>query len=77
MAKHFNHGLENPLFDTRIVERNVRLGIVDEKQYEEHLKNLADDENNAEYIEIVDETTADADADAEENADTPERLTFT
>lgn len=74
-TKHFSYGLENPLFDTRIVERNVRLGVIDEKQYEDHLKKLADDENNAEYVEIVDETTADVDA--EEDASNPERLTFT
>lgn len=77
MAKHFTYGLTAPVFDTRIVERNMRLGLVDRKEYDAHMKTLADDENNAEYIEIADETTADVDADAEENGDGPEHLTFT
>ena len=39
--------IANPLFDRRVVERNIRNGIVDRKEYERWLKSLDDDGSNA------------------------------
>jgi len=77
MAKKTEGGLTLPQYDTRILELNLRKGLIDLKEYEAYLKKLSDDENNAEYIEIVDETTADTDAGSEGGPDNPEQLTFT
>ncbi len=77
MAKKTEVGLALPQYDTRILEQNLRKGLIDLKEYEAYLKKLSDDENNAEYIEIVDETTADTDAGSEEEPKNPEQLTFT
>ena len=43
------------LFDHRIVEKNIRKGLITRKQYEDHLKSLSDVENNAEYVSLEDE----------------------
>lgn len=77
MAKKMEKGLNLPTYDTRLLEKNLRDGLIDRKEYDAHLKKLADDESNAEYIEIVDETTADTDAENESGKNSPERLTFT
>lgn len=47
------------LFDVRLIQRNMRSGSMQKKDLEAHLKSLPDDENNAEYIEIAEETTLD------------------
>ena len=43
------------LFDHRIVEKNIRKGLITRKQYEDHLKSLSDAEGNAEYVSLEDE----------------------
>lgn len=43
------------LFDHRIVEKNIRKGLITRKQYEDHLKSLSDAESNAEYVSLEDE----------------------
>lgn len=35
------------LFDQRVVERNIRAGLITRKDYEKYLKSLDDDEDNA------------------------------
>lgn len=76
MSKEMDRGLKVPVYDIRLVRRSIEKGLIDGKEYESHLKKLADDEQNAEYIEIVDETTAD---DKEDAGDRPDfdQLTFT
>jgi hypothetical protein len=39
--------IANPLFDRRVIERNLRTGAVDRKEYERWLKALDDDSDNA------------------------------
>ena len=34
------------LFDTRTVERNIKRGVITRKDYEKHLKSLADASDN-------------------------------
>jgi len=76
-AKKQERGLTLPEYDTRLTEQALRRGLLDRKEYEAHLKKLPDDEANAEYIEIVDETTADADTENSGDRDAQESLTFT
>jgi hypothetical protein len=38
------------VFDKRIVERNIKKGLITRKQYEERLAALPDVEGNAEYV---------------------------
>jgi hypothetical protein len=76
-AKRQEKGLKLPTYDTRLTEQALRRGLIDRKEYESHLKKLPDDEANAEYIEIVDETTADAESENGIDKNSPERLTFT
>ncbi len=40
------------LFDQRIVEKNIRKGLVTRKQYDAYLKGLADAGDNAEYVNL-------------------------
>lgn len=42
-------------FDLRLVEREIREGKVDPKDYEAYLKKLPDDGQNAEYVEVFEE----------------------
>jgi hypothetical protein len=42
---------ENRVLDKRVVHRYVRKGIVDEKEYEKHLKNLPDLADQAAPVE--------------------------
>lgn len=37
----------NPLYDRRVIDRNIRTGSVDRKEYERWLKGLDDDAKNA------------------------------
>ena len=39
-------------FDTRLIERTIREGNMDQKLYDQFLKALPDSETEAEYIEI-------------------------
>jgi hypothetical protein len=43
--------LENKLVDQRVVRRNVRKGLVDEKDYERYLKSLPDVADQAVPVE--------------------------
>ncbi len=76
-AKKQEQGLSLPLFDKRLTKQALRRGLLDQKEYEAHLKKLPDDDPKAEYIEIVDETTADVDSENGADRDTEENLTFT
>ncbi len=42
---------ENKLLDKRVVHRYVRKGVVDEKDYDKHLKNLPDRADQAAPVE--------------------------
>lgn len=77
MSKKSEFGLKLPTFDKRLIEHSVRKGLIDRREYEAYLKKLDDDEPNAEYVEIVDETTADTNTDSEKTGVLPEHLTFT
>lgn len=74
MTKKIEKALNLPEYDIRLVEKNMRAGLMDRKDYESHLKGLPDDEANAELIEIADETTEDQNGSDEKS--NPERLTF-
>ena len=50
------------LFDHRIVEKNIRKGLITRKQYEDHLKSLSDAEGNAEYVSLEDEVEDEGEA---------------
>ena len=41
------------LFDTRTVERNIKRGVITRKDYEKHLKSLADASDNVVPAEPV------------------------
>jgi hypothetical protein len=65
--------VKNPrLFDRRVVERNIKKGLITRKDYEKHLKSLGDvagniasaDERTEEPIEALDD-------DDEPEAETP------
>jgi hypothetical protein len=51
MAKEFNE--KN--FDTRVVERNIKKGVVSQKDYDVLLKQLPDEKDNFDLIPIEDE----------------------
>ena len=58
-------------FDVRLVEHLKRVGKLDPKEFEAHLKHLPDDEERGEYIAVFEEPTA---TDAASDTET---LTFT
>jgi hypothetical protein len=76
-AKKYVKGLSLPAFDKRLTKQALRRGLLDRKEYEAHIKKLPDDEAKGEYVEIVDETTADQDSENSAERDPQERLTFT
>ncbi len=43
--------LDESLFDSRIVERNIRKGLITREDYEKYLDSLDDSKENAEPIE--------------------------
>ncbi|MEI6079701.1 MAG: hypothetical protein WCQ53_03575 [bacterium] len=43
------------LYDTRIIERNIKKGLVSKKDYEKHLASVKDSSPELEIIEISDE----------------------
>lgn len=55
MAKEFNERD----FDTRIIGRNINKGVISQKDYDAHLKQLPDDKNNFDLIPIEDENAQD------------------
>ena len=38
---------DDRLFDLRVVEKNIRAGVITRKDYEKYLKSLEDEEDNA------------------------------
>ncbi|MFH1831036.1 MAG: hypothetical protein ABH871_09750 [Pseudomonadota bacterium] len=73
MTKKEQTGLDVHAYDTRLLERNLRDGKITKKEYDAYLKKLTDTAANAEYIEVEDESTIEADA---TNASSDD-LTFT
>ena len=43
--------MSEKLFDVRILERNLQKGLITKKEYEKHIADLADAEENATAIE--------------------------
>lgn len=54
------------LFDTRIVERNLKKGLVPQKEYETYLKKLPDEKDNFDLVPIEDENAQDSNLSEEE-----------
>ncbi|EKD41958.1 MAG: hypothetical protein ACD_73C00422G0002 [uncultured bacterium] len=48
-----NNELKN--FDLRTVQRNIKLGFINESDYQQHVKSLADETNNFDEIPLEDE----------------------
>lgn len=44
--------MKNYRFDKRLVKRNLKKGIITQKDYDEHLKKLPDNNNNKATIDI-------------------------
>lgn len=65
MAKEF----DERLYDRRVVQKNIKAGIISAKDYERYLKSLEDDEDNADVIGVAlgssGQTPRDAEADEE------------
>lgn len=40
------------VLDKRVIERNIEKGLIDRKQYEQHLGKLHDAADNAEAVEL-------------------------
>lgn len=57
------------LFDLRVVEKNLRSGLISRKDYEKYLKSVEDDEDNAlevdTYLDSSGYTPRSVDADEE------------
>lgn len=49
MAKEF----DEKLYDRRVIEKNIRSGVISQKDHERFLKSLEDDEENAENVTIT------------------------
>jgi len=45
-------GSDSKLMDTRIVRRNVKRGLISQKEVDTHIKNLPDEKDNAEFVTI-------------------------
>ena len=61
--------VKNPkLFDRRIVERNIKKGLITRKDYEKHLKSLADVAGNIASAEERVEEAPDVEPDEPERA---------
>lgn len=41
------------LFDLRVVEKNIRSGVITRKDYEKYLKSLDDDDDNAVEVATI------------------------
>lgn|GEM_PF-1991987 len=55
MTAKQTRGLEERKFDLRTIERLLREGTIEKKEYEEFLKKLPDDESNADYTDVYEE----------------------
>lgn len=44
---------DETLFDRRVVEKNIRAGLITQKDYERYLKSLEDDEDNSIEVNTV------------------------
>ena len=42
-------------FDLRVIERRLREGTIEQKEYNDYLKKLPDDADNADYTEFYEE----------------------
>lgn len=49
--KH-NEALERQKFDTRLINWNVKRGVITEKEYQDHLKSLPDLSGQARPMEV-------------------------
>jgi len=59
--------VKNPrLFDRRVVERNIKKGLITRKDYEKHLKSLADVAGNIASPDERHEEAPDVDDDVDE-----------
>ena len=47
-----HEAVEIKKLDTRVVERNVDRGVIQNKEVEKALKELPDDSGNAEYVNV-------------------------
>ncbi|NLE49024.1 MAG: hypothetical protein GX614_11540 [Sandaracinaceae bacterium] len=60
------------LFDTRVLERNLRKGLLDHETLEKHLSSLANAADNADFVDYTaepeEEAEAQADAETKEEA---------
>ncbi len=43
------------IFDTRVIDRNIKKGLITKKDYDVYLKQLANDEDNFDLVPIEDE----------------------
>ena len=43
------------LYDTRVIDRNIKKNLITKKDYEKHLSTVKDSTSDAEIIEITDE----------------------
>jgi hypothetical protein len=55
MAAKENKKTEEAKYDLRVIERHLREGLIEKKEYDDFLKRLPDDEANADYSEIYEE----------------------
>ena len=49
-------GVDEKLFDSRVVEKNINKGLTTQKDYEKYLDSLADESKNCEEITLEDES---------------------
>jgi len=65
MAKEF----DEKLYDRRVIQKNIKAGIVGAKDYERYLKSLDDDKDTAAVVQVSlgssGQTPRDADSDEE------------
>lgn len=59
-------------FDTRIIERRLKKGLVSQKEYDTYLKQLPDDKDNFDVVPIEDENAQGATLSEEEIKAMPE-----
>jgi len=56
------------LFDKRLVEKNIRRGLVTRKEYNAYLKSIEDSTENLEHLELEEESEEGEEAEAAEPA---------
>lgn len=60
--------LNDKIVDKRIVERNIKKGVISRADYEKHIKKLADVADNAEEVSLLGDAAAEADESPAEEA---------